>query len=155
MTGQEERDLLFARLFGLTSIIQSGLLVRTSALPTSASNSVLASSLDSYTETLTQLLALGEKKSWLRESAWWTASLAIDTLVASEVAWKGEAMESTVSGIFAQHQLWTPEKVALALKLQAWSPERDWQKYMSPTFKNPELLSLANLSTLARVLKVS
>jgi len=43
MTGQEERDVLFARLFGLTSVIQSGLLVRQRPLLASASTSVLSS----------------------------------------------------------------------------------------------------------------
>jgi len=60
-TGQEERDVLFARLFGLTSIIQSGLLVRQASLTTSASTSALASSLAGYKEVLSQLLVLGER----------------------------------------------------------------------------------------------
>lgn len=154
LTGQEERDLLFARLFGLTSVIQSGLLVRTTSLPSSASHSAHASSLEGFTETISQLLVLGEKKSWLRESAWWTAGLAIDALNASEVAWKTAAMDSIVHGMFVEHKMWTPEKVALALKVQACRPELDWQKHLSPTLKNAELLSLANLSTLARIMKV-
>src|SRR5882762_10924141 len=96
MTGQEERDVLFARLFGLTSVIQSGLLVRQTTLPPYASTSSLASNLVGYKETLSQLLFLGEKKSWLRESAWWTAGLALDALNTSDVSWKKEAIEATI-----------------------------------------------------------
>lgn len=154
MTGQEERDVLFARLFGLTSVIQSGLLVRQTPLLTSASTSVLASSFAGYTELLSQLLALGEKKSWLRETVWWTIGLALDALDSSNVDWKGEATELTLQSIFVDNKIWTPEKTALALKLQASYPELDWRKFLSPTFKNPELLSAGNLSVLAKILKV-
>jgi DNA polymerase phi len=153
MTGQEERDVLFARLFGLTSVIQSGLLVRQTTLPPYASTSSLASNLVGYKETLSQLLFLGEKKSWLRESAWWTAGLALDALNTSDVSWKKEAIEATIDSIFVDNT-WTPEKVALAAKLQLWYPERDWRKHLSPTFKHPEMLSMGNLTTLARILKV-
>jgi DNA polymerase phi len=155
MTGQEERDVLFARLFGLASVIQSGLLVRQRPLPISASTSALVSSLDGYKETLSQLLLLGEKKSWLRESAWWTTGLALDTLHASDVSWKQRAIDATIKSIFVDIKMWTPEKIALALKLRAWCPDSDWGNHLAPTFKHPEILSTGNLFTLARILKVS
>ena len=151
MTGQEERDVLFARLFGLTSVIQSGLLLRDTTLPTS---STAASDLTSYKEVLAQLLALGEKKSWLRESVWWSIALAVDALSTSDVSWKDGALDATITALYSEHKAWTPEKVALTLKLQRSSPSRDWKKLLSPTFKNPDLLSTANLSTIARILKV-
>ncbi|KAI0648248.1 DNA polymerase phi-domain-containing protein [Trametes meyenii] len=152
MTGQEERDVLFARLFGLTAVIQSGLLLRDSPLP---SSSTVASDLEAYSETLTQLLALGEKKSWLRESAWWSISLAVDALTTSGVSWKDEAVDATIAAVYSESKTWTPEKVALTLKLQATYPSRDWKKQLTPTFKNPDLLSTGNLATLARILKES
>lgn len=154
MTRQEERDVLFARLFGLTSVIQSGLLVRQTHLPTSASTPALACNLAGYKEILSQLFFLGEKKSWLRESAWWIVGLALDVLGASDVSWKNEAVETTIHSIFVDNKIWTPEKVALALKLQAGYPEHNWPKNLSPTFKNPEMLSTGNLTTLAVILKV-
>ena len=154
MTGQEERDVLFARLFGLTAVIQSGLLVRDAPLRTSASSSTAASSLATYQDVLAQLIALGEKKSWLRESVWWTIGLAVDALARSQVSWKDEAVEATINSLFTEHKLWTPEKIALALKLQNLYPSLDWRKLLSPTFKNPDLLSTANLPTLAKILKV-
>ncbi|KAI0781313.1 DNA polymerase phi-domain-containing protein [Trametes elegans] len=152
MTGQEERDMYFARLFGLTAVIQSGLLLRDSTLP---SSSTAASDLDSFKDVLTQLLTLGEKKSWLRESVWWSIGLAVDALAASEVSWQDEAMDAIVSAVYSETKAWTPEKVALTLKLQAAQPSRDWKKLLAPTFKNPDLLSTGNLTTLARILKES
>ncbi|KAI0831759.1 DNA polymerase phi-domain-containing protein [Trametes gibbosa] len=152
MTGQEERDVYFARLFGLTAVIQSGLLLRDSTLP---SSSTAASDLDSYTQLLNELLALGEKKSWLRESAWWSIALAVTALTASEVSWKDRGVDATISAIYSEAKTWTPEKVALTVKLQAAYPARDWKKQLAPTFKNPDLLSTGNLATLARILKES
>ena len=151
MTGQEERDILFARLFGLTSVIQSGLLLRDATLP---SSSTTAADLSSFKEVLTQLLALGEKKSWLRESAWWSIGLAVDALVRSDVSWKDEAVDATITAVYSESKVWTPEKVALTLKMQSAFPSREWKKLLSPTFKNPDLLSTGNLSALARILKV-
>lgn len=151
MTGQEERDVLFARLFGLTSVIQSGLLLRDTSLP---STSTTASDLSSFKEVLAQLLALGEKKSWLRESAWWSLCLAVAALSASEVSWKENALEATVAAVYSDAKTWSPEKLALTLKLQAASPSREWKKILSPTFKSSDLLSTGNLSAIARILKV-
>ncbi|EJF62593.1 hypothetical protein DICSQDRAFT_135562 [Dichomitus squalens LYAD-421 SS1] len=152
MTGQEERDVLFARLFGLTSVIRSGLLLRDTTLP---SSSTVASDLASFKEVLVQLLALGEKKSWLRESAWWSIGLAVDALSASEVSWRNDAVDATIAAIYSEHKIWTPEKLALTLKLQSYHPSRDWKRVLSPTFKNPDLLSTGNLAAVARILKES
>lgn len=154
MTGQEERDVLFAQLFGLTAVIQSGLLVRNTPLSTSASSAPAASTIGGYQEVISELLALGEKKSWLRESAWWTIGLAVDALDGSEVAWKDEAFESTIQSLLVDNKTWVPEKIALALKLQKYRPSRDWNALMAPTFKHSHVLDTGNYAALARVLKV-
>jgi DNA polymerase phi len=154
MTGQEERDVLFARLFGFTAVIRSALLVRTTPLPSPSSSTTQASSLSDYREVLSQLIALGKKKSWLRESAWWTIKLAIDALWESDVPWKGEAIDHTINTIFIGDSTWSPEKVAMALKLQNLYPDKDWRTLMAPSFKNPDLLCTGNLAALARILKV-
>ncbi|KAJ7109235.1 DNA polymerase phi-domain-containing protein [Mycena epipterygia] len=153
MTGQEERDIIFARLFGLTAIIQSGLIVRTKPLPFSASSETSASSVASFQEAVSNLIALGEKKSWLRESAWWSLGLAIDALNTSDVPWKDNAFDVTVECVFGENTAWSPEKVAITLKLQTIHPNRDWRKFLCPAFKNPDLLGSANLLTLGRILK--
>ncbi|KAJ7172623.1 DNA polymerase phi-domain-containing protein [Mycena filopes] len=153
MTGQEERDVIFAKLFGLTAIIQSGLIVRTKPLPFSASSETSASSVVSFQEAVSNLIVLGEKKSWLRESAWWSLGLAIDALNGSDVPWKSSAFDATVECVFGEHSAWSPEKVAITLKLQNIQPDRDWRKFLCPAFKSPDLLANANLLTLGRILK--
>ncbi|CAA7265434.1 unnamed protein product [Cyclocybe aegerita] len=155
MSGQEERDAFFARLFGIMSIIQSGLVVRTTALPNSGSSSAVASSLESYEQIINELVNLGDKKSWLRESAWFAISMLVDTLFESDIPWKNEAISKTLDTLFVKATLWSTEKVALALKLQDQYPKRDWKVLLSPHFKNPDLLASGNLSALARILKES
>ncbi|KAG6885139.1 hypothetical protein C0993_005605 [Termitomyces sp. T159_Od127] len=155
MSGQEERDVLFARLFGLTAVIQSGLVVRTGTLNTSASAAADVSTLSSFEEVIKELLLLGEKKSWLRESAWWTIRLAMDTLKDSQVTWRDDAVPKVMQQLFVDYDIWSPEKVALTLKLQALYPDQDWRKLCSPAFKNPDLLHTGNLQNLARILKES
>jgi DNA polymerase phi len=157
MTGQEERDVLFACLFGLTAVVQSGLLVRTAPLPTSPASP--AATLASYRALLEYLLALGEKKSWLRESAWWAIVRAVDAVDASEVAWRDEALEATVEMVYGGDQQrsgrgWSPEMVALTLRLQKACPEWAWKETLAPTFKHVPLLHTGNYAALARVMKV-
>ena len=154
MSGQEERDILFARLFGIMSVIQSGLVVRTGPLPTSASSAALASTLQSYENIIVQLLDLGNQKSWLRESAWFVISLAVNALYESDVSWKENAVEKTLQHLFIDNKIWSTEKIALALKLQDLYPGRDWKSLLSPTFKMSDLFSTGNLMIIARILKV-
>ena len=154
MKGQEERDILFARLFGIMSIIQSGLVVRTKPLPSSASSVTTASSSEAYEQIINSLVTLGEQKSWLRESAWFTLGLATDALHESDVTWKEEAINVTLDALFVKYTIWSIEKLALALKLQNFYPAHDWNNYLSPTFKNADILSTANLATISRILKV-
>lgn len=146
--------MLFARLFGFTSVIQSGLLVRTGALATSPSAAPQISSLSSFEQVVKELFALGEKKSWLRESSWWAIGLALNTMHDSEAAWKAKAVDFLLQHLFVDYQAWSPEKVALTLALQDKFPSRDWSKYLSPPFKNPSLLHINNLQSLAPILKV-
>ncbi|KJA27489.1 hypothetical protein HYPSUDRAFT_35394 [Hypholoma sublateritium FD-334 SS-4] len=155
MTGQEERDVLFAQLFGIMSIVQSGLVVRTKPLATSASSSTAASSAESFLQIVSQLLELGEKRSWLRESAWFAISLATEALHHSDTEWKEDALEKLLELLFQINANWSTEKIAVALKLQDYYPQRDWKTLLSSTFKNPDLLSSANLATISRILKES
>lgn len=154
MNGQEERDILFARLFGAMSVIQSGLAVRTTPLPSLSCPTTFASSAESYEEIIQLLVALGDQKSWLRESAWFTISLAVDVLNDSEVPWKGEAVTKTLDTLFVKHTVWSIEKLALAVKLQDFYPAHDWRSYLPPNFKDADVLSTGNLSIITRIMKV-
>lgn len=168
-TGQEERDLLFARLFGLASIVHSGLLVRTRPpLPQSAS---APSTPESCEAVLKALQTLACAKSWLAEAAYWEVGSALDLLsVASDedVPWREEVVRalleqefgessSTEEGAKKSEVVWTPEKIALALRAQRLWPKREheWRWLWAPTFKRGNIFHQANLGTLARILRVS
>ena len=151
MSGQEERDNLFARLFGITSVIHSGLIVRNGTLPTSSTS---ASSLESYELAVTTLVALGEKKSWLRESVWWVLVSAVETLAKSDVEWKEQGVQVTLDIIYAKGSVWTPEKLALTLRLQALFPEKNWSPLLSSVFKSKDILVGQNLKVVTNILKV-
>ena len=68
----------------------------------------------------------------------------------------GVALDALFDAVYAEGRAWTPEKVALTLKLQRAYPARPWKKLLAPVFRSspPDLLSTGNLSTLARILKV-
>jgi DNA polymerase phi len=167
-TSQEERDLLFARLFGLTAIIHSGLLLRTHPpLPRSAS---APSTPESCAAVLGALRELARAKSWLAEPAYWAIGRAMDCLAAAaeeDVPWCEEAAHNLFEEVFGEGSsadegasksgnMWTPEKIALALRAQRLWPgrEQEWRKLWAPTIKHGDVLHLANLTVLARVLKV-
>ena len=150
MNGQEQRDMYFARLFGLTSIIQSGLLFRQEP---PAYSSTPASSLEDFQKVLEELIALGEKKAWFTESCWWCISLALDALFASEAVWRGQASDWALNELLPSGCEWTPERAAIWLKYH-----RNWGQKASdklaPKLKTSHLLANANLATLARILRV-
>jgi DNA polymerase phi len=106
LKGADARDLLFARLFGLTALINSGKL--------------FTSGMTEYTSVIEQLLEIGDVKGWLRESAWWGIIGAVRGLLASEVEWKEEGFKLVMERCF--DGVWGPEKVALVLVLERQRP---------------------------------
>lgn len=158
MSGLEERDVLFARLFGVTAVVRSGLLVRQTPLPGTASSTSDSpvSSLEAYEAVLRHLLELGEAKSWLRESAWWAIGLAIDGVQASSVPWKTQALDATIRAVYSKDEdsFWTQDRVAITLKLQPLMPNHQWVNTLAPVFKGHNIFASNNLSSLGKILKV-
>lgn len=150
MSGQEERDALFAQLFGLTSIVQSELLIRSSSLSSAAA----PADLSSFEEWLTELLAVGTKKSWLRESAGWTVLLGVSALARTDVLWRDEARTLLIRQIFLEDKTWTPEKVAILLRCQDEWEGVEWDSVLKGTWKHGKVLHSSNFGTLAKILKV-
>ena len=126
-------------------------------MPTSGFANLQVSNVQSYREVLENLIEIGEVKSWLRESAWWTIGLTIDMVQAASpsVLWKAEALNTTVHHLFSKKPgLWTSEKIVVLFKLQPLVSNYDWDSTLTPTFKGRNLFSSVNLVPLARVLKV-
>jgi DNA polymerase phi len=110
LKGSDARDLLFARLFGLTALINSRKLFKAE------------SSLKDFENVLDQLLEIGEVKGWLRESAWWGIVCAVEGLLSSEIDWQEEGLDLVLERCFQEGKAWSPEKVALGLILERARP---------------------------------
>ncbi|KAG8828577.1 DNA-directed DNA polymerase [Serendipita sp. 399] len=148
MSGQEERDMMFSRLFGLSAIAHSGLLMRETPLP---HVNTRASTLQDYQRVLNQIVHLGNRKTWFRESCWWSLSQIISLLLSSSISFKSEALNWTLNELFIQESSWTPEKVAIWLRYQAtWNAIS--QAPLKTLFKGRHPLTPGNLRYLSSIL---
>lgn len=77
MKGTDERDGLFARLFGLLALIESGCLFASLQQNKSAKEGA-----EVVGRVMACLVELGGKKGWLRESAWWGVLKALEGAIA-------------------------------------------------------------------------
>jgi DNA polymerase phi len=134
MKGSDERDGLFARLFGLTALVQSGALFRGDA--------------EVFGQVMDALVELGRKKLYLRESAWWAIVQACDLLVASGVEWERAGIDKLASLL---EGTWNQDKLALALRLDR-ATTLDWATVSSHALKGP-ILGHQNHAFLARILR--
>ncbi|GAA5968040.1 hypothetical protein JCM11641_003709 [Rhodosporidiobolus odoratus] len=148
MDSREERDLLFARLMGLHALVRSGVLVRSSAQEGGQ-----------WQETVQALVGLGNKKTWIREPAYWVVCEALKALLESEASWKDEsttwAVQRLVNDAREKAKGWGPEKVAIVLTLQSYGVDADWSSALAPTFTSASVLSRSSLPALATALKGS
>ncbi|KAM0756343.1 hypothetical protein T439DRAFT_345128 [Meredithblackwellia eburnea MCA 4105] len=145
---KEERDLLFARLFGVHAVFRSAIPYRQSTP-------------DQFKEAILALHSLSGKKSWIKESAYWVLIEGVKGLFALEEAdtpsWRKEAGEWLVQRLLVDAREkakgWGPDKVALVLALQKAGVKADYASVLAPTFPSGSLLARASLSQLAQALK--
>lgn len=140
----DEKDLLFARLFGLHALVRSGVCfnIQPSAIA----------------PLLHHLLALMQTKSWLKHPASFVILELVDRFAqggskATEQDWA--ALKDT---LFVQHKQWHSQKLAWLLKLQFSASDRfgDAKSLLKGHFQNSAvLLHPSNLPAIAKMLKVS
>lgn len=143
LSGQELRDLQFARLFGIFALIRSGLLYA----PTS--------SLATFQRTFHVLTKVAYYKSWISESCGWVVMQMLLPLASengSRPPWAEEALDWVANCLTATHSL-SPETLALALTLARIAPELKIGARMSPPLKHPCILATPNLTLLSTVLR--
>lgn len=149
--GQEERDLVFSRLFGIHAILSSGLLFRPAA------------TLHDWRTAIEEVWVLGERRAWLRESAGWVVQSATkQLLLQGELSWRQEGVQTVITAAFSPSSEsgatsdFTPEKLALVILLQDATIKVEWDKILKPTFPDSALLDTEdNLPAIARLLRVS
>lgn len=137
--GADERDMMFARLFAIVAVVDSGVVFADSGR------------LEDFVTVLDSLAALSETKVWIAEAAGWAVQRTVELLLALNVSWKKEAIAQVVEKFYSD-KIWTPEKIALTLAI-ADAPGIDLKSLLAPTFKHTPLLAAGNLVTLGRVLK--
>lgn len=143
--------MLFSRLFGLTAISQSGLITREAPLLHTSSPT---STLQDYQRLFTEILSLGEVKSWFRESCWWSLVQIIAHISESSTSFKSQALDWTFNTLFIQTAEWTPEKVGVWLRFHSlWEPNAAVP--LKSVFKGRHVLAPGSLPQLALILKVS
>ncbi|KAL8953109.1 MAG: hypothetical protein Q9183_007348 [Haloplaca sp. 2 TL-2023] len=109
VSGQEERDHQFGRLFCAEAFIKSGILFRTSA------------TIDAWSMVLDVVFEAAMKKSWLREECGWVLYGAVQTFTERncDVMFAQNLIEKLCQNGLAK----TPEGVAIWLKVQAKCPK--------------------------------
>lgn len=103
---------MFARLFGITSVVNSGSLFSSTA------------TIQDFRIVTGELVNLGRKKGWLRESAWWTLISAVEGLLDSDATWQDEAVKEVIDKLYGREGEggWSSEKIALTLMLEQKRP---------------------------------
>lgn len=136
----EQRNLLFARLFGIQALVRSGMLLERPV-----------TDLAEVEKVIDLLRNLSEKKAYLRESCGWTLVQLLDSLAASS----NEQLKTDVSQLVFNDAVsgdLTPEKLALILKLQELAPKLKAEGKIAGLKKGGEILSAPNLPAIAKVL---
>ncbi|WFD36038.1 DNA-directed DNA polymerase [Malassezia cuniculi] len=136
LSGQEVRDLQFARIFGIYALIRSGIVYSRGSLAV-------------YQRLFNVLLAVASNKSWISESCGWVLTELINGLE-SAPAWRSEALAWTADCVVANAEL-SPEKLALIIVLLR-HPELRVTERFSP-LKSPSLFATSNLTLLGSALR--
>lgn len=135
LSGQEMRDLQFARLFGVYALVRSGIIYA-------------RGSLSVYVRCFNVLLAVAANKSWISESCGWVLTELTNGL-RSAPSWADEALVWTADMVCANSDL-SPEKLALLIVLMGYPQLGMGERF---PIKSPNLFSSSNLSLLAASLR--
>ncbi|GAC95632.1 hypothetical protein PHSY_003208 [Pseudozyma hubeiensis SY62] len=139
---QEQKDFMFAKLFGIMSLVQSDLLVQPTA------------TLHDFKRSMRILIALSSDKPWMAESCAWVMVNAVAQIQRPDVkiGWSQAAQSWMTEQISSTKEL-SPEKLAVLLQLSHGAGAEFFADTALPTMRKEHPLSTANLASLARVLK--
>lgn len=133
----EERNLLFARLFGLQALLRSGLLLNHTD-----------ARVGEVTQIISLLDQLAKTKAWLTESAGWVINELLDeTLRRCQNSQLRDQVLQQIEDYAISGDL-TSEKIALHLRLPGDAPRR-----IHPSLIEGDVLSSSNLAIVAKVLR--
>ncbi|MCO5555795.1 hypothetical protein L7F22_009340 [Adiantum nelumboides] len=141
--GQEERDMLFARLFGLHALVRSEVLCDSNI-----------TNEDDFRRLIRILHNISSGKHWLRESGTSVIVQAIEQLSKSSnpPKWQSNALKWLVEIVCKDDRV-TADSVAIFMTLKQNSQSSFTSAQRLPRFANQDILSSANLPILARILR--
>ncbi|KAL6714597.1 DNA-directed DNA polymerase [Lecanora helva] len=134
VSGQEERDHQFGRLFGLEAIIQSGILFHSDT------------DIKSWNDILDTVFELAKQKPWLREECGFVLNNAIKVLPHARL----DYIESLFEKLKHNKLLKTPEGVAIWISAKS---EFSGVHFPPDVWKHGNPLSKEEKSSLARILR--
>jgi DNA polymerase phi len=139
MNGQEERDMLFGRIFGFLSIVRSGLLCHQ-----------LATMEENVMKMVNELLTYGKSKPFLREAVHHVFCEMIPQLLACKK--QGQTVLQHMSAKILENDIQTPDALLYALTLERHGIDKVYE--YTPSLKKPYLQE-SNLKKLATILRES
>ncbi|PVU88635.1 hypothetical protein BB559_004473 [Furculomyces boomerangus] len=137
MSGQEQRDMLFGRLFTILCISESGTLSRKST----TSNDVEV--------IIKELSEMPKKRSWISEAAYNTLCKVVKSVSSSLL--EESVIPSILENLFPDENIDSPDKLKLILTMQKESPGYDWKKSLQK-WDDGNIFSVKNAKKLERIL---
>ncbi|KAJ2543485.1 DNA-directed DNA polymerase, partial [Coemansia sp. RSA 1933] len=137
MKGQEQRDMRFGRIFGVMAVVQSGIVTRAGTTPIEIRKMVM------------ELTAVGDKKSYLRETAYVTLAAMVPMLGSFPFA--EELITMFVSVALDKGTIETPDELYLALRLRHKYPWYHWAAAL-PQWQGKHMLSEKNVRKIVPIL---
>ncbi|KAI8825821.1 DNA polymerase phi-domain-containing protein [Fimicolochytrium jonesii] len=137
--GQEEREILFGRIFGLMAICQAGMISRAST------------TIEDVQTIVTSLLKYASSKSYLRETCFCVLITMSEELTDGKL--EEEAIAFMIPAVL-KNGVEDAEDLWFALVMQSRYPKFDWASVL-PTWKHAQLLHPKNQSQLIELLKQS
>ncbi|KAJ3189227.1 hypothetical protein HDU85_002852 [Gaertneriomyces sp. JEL0708] len=137
--GQEEKDILFGRIFGILAICQADMLRRPHT------------TLDETKELVTALLKYSSSKSYVRETCFKVLITILENIQGH--ALENEVIAYLVPAVLAK-EVSTPEDLWFAVVAQSKHPEFDWASAL-PSWKSGSIYNRNNLGKVVEILKDS
>ncbi|KAJ2851235.1 DNA-directed DNA polymerase [Coemansia brasiliensis] len=137
MKGQEQRDMRFGRIFGLMALVQSGIITRQGTTTVEIRKIVM------------ELVAIGAKKSYLREIAFVTLTSMVPML--KQFSARDELIGMFVEVGLDKGAIETPDELLLAMRLRRQYPGYDWHSAL-PQWQGRHMLSARNGTKVAKIL---
>ncbi|TPX59586.1 hypothetical protein PhCBS80983_g02349 [Powellomyces hirtus] len=137
--GQEEREILFGRIFGLMAICQAGMLSRAST------------TVEDVKSMITSLLKYASSKSYLKEICFRVLLTIMDNVKGTLL--EHEVLASIIPTVLDK-EIETPEDLWFGIVMQTRYPDFEWATVL-PSWKHAQVLHRKNQTQLVEILKQS